>query len=214
MKKGENRRIKIVASVIAGVVVILFLVLGVFAKMGDFANLNREIYDLTAQLINPVLTNFMKVVSFLGEWYVWLILAGILTLIAKTRTDFGWPAVLATLVAGTGSTVLKDIFRISRPHVHWLIQEGGWGFPSGHAMIATAFVATVVYFLWRSKLAKKWKILATILGILWVFAIGFSRIYLGVHNPTDVLGGILAGSVVAALVVYLATVFKVTVREK
>ncbi len=74
--------------------------------------------------------------------------------------------------------------------VHVRVHESGMGFPSGHTAITTALS---VYLAW--KLGGKWKLLP----FVWVPVIGFSRLYLGVHLPLDLLGGITIGLAVIAL---------------
>jgi len=217
--KDASRKVDLVRGqkgllITVGVAVILFFILVIFVKAGTAANLNREIYHSISPLIHSGLTSVMKAVSFLAEWYVWLVLAAVLCVFAKTRGNFGWTTGFATLAGGAVATIAKDLFQIARPHILWLTQETGYGFPSGHATISAAFVATFLYFLWRSKVKKGWKIFATVLGILWLLTIGFSRIYLGVHNPTDVLGGYFAGVAVAAATIFLKTIFQVVVRPK
>ncbi|MCL2037528.1 phosphatase PAP2 family protein [Candidatus Saccharibacteria bacterium] len=210
----ENRRTKISALIVVGLSAVVFMVLAILVKLGKFDTLNYEVYEAIATLINSTLTSVMILVSFLGEWYVWLTSAVILTLIAKTRANFGLPTLLATGAASAGAVLLKKIFMIPRPHINWLIQEVGYGFPSGHAMISTAFVAVAVYFFWQSRVRKLWKILLVIIGVLWLLAIGFSRIYLGVHTLSDVMAGFAAGLGVATATVYLKMIFQVVIRRR
>jgi len=210
----ETRCRKIFVLIIFGLSAIVFAIFAILVKTDKLAAFNHGVYEAVAALINPALTGAMIVVSYLGEWYVWLAFAVILTLIKKTRNNFGLPTMFATLAAGAGAILLKDIFAIPRPHIHWLVQEVGYGFPSGHAMISAAFVLVAVYFFWQLHVRKSWKIFLLVIGILWLLAIGFSRIYLGVHNPTDVLAGYVAGIGVAAATVYLRMIFQVVIQRR
>ncbi len=87
------------------------------------------------------------------------------------------------------NTVLKAIFERPRPTVFPpLTVETTFSFPSGHAMIAVAFYGLLAVFLWQ------WRqrgLAAFSAG--WIFVIAFSRIYLGVHYPSDVLGALAVG---------------------
>ena len=213
MKKSRLSRIEIAALIVAAIFACLFLGLTILVKNDVFVNLNREIYDAIASLINPFLTGAMIAVSYSGEWYVWLGLALILSVFAKTRPGFGWPTLLATLASGALAIVTKDLFQIARPHIHWLVQEVGYGFPSGHAAISTAFVATFLYFFLCSRSQKPWKIFVAVVAILWIITISFSRIYLGVHSSTDVLSGIFAGIFVAAAVIFTKEIWRKKVRQ-
>jgi len=99
-----------------------------------------------------------------------------------------YESLLLWLMAGNLLTiVLKPIVQRVRPlssHVHILVHETGFSFPSGHA-VASVLIAAVIWELFR---ARRSKLLLVIL-LFYVLAVGWSRIYLGVHWATDVLAG-------------------------
>lgn len=94
------------------------------------------------------------------------------------------------LGAGVLNVVTKEVFRRERPHF-WpsLAPESDFGFPSGHAMLSLALAGAVIILLWRGQISRSRKILTTFLAALFVLGVGFSRLYLGVHFPSDVLAG-------------------------
>lgn len=141
----------------------------------------------------------MKLITILGDaGIVWLLIALILILKIKTR-KCGILIIIA-LILGliVGNILLKNIIARPRPFsvdktINLLIQmPTDYSFPSGHTM--ASFEAAVIIFLHN----KKWGIPVLILALL----IGFSRMYLFVHYPSDVVFGAILGSLIAIIVFY------------
>ena len=91
------------------------------------------------------------------------------------------------------NTVIKFLVQRPRPEGIRLIKETGFSFPSGHAMVSTAFYGYLFYLIYHSSLPKKVRVLALFGFALLTFLIGISRIYLGVHFASDVLAGFALG---------------------
>ncbi|MCL6458767.1 MAG: phosphatase PAP2 family protein [Gorillibacterium sp.] len=89
---------------------------------------------------------------------------------------------------------LKTLFHRARPVLEPYITAGGYSFPSGHAMSSMAFFGMGSYLLWRllrRRMKRAW-LIPLVAGMV-VLAVGWSRIYLGVHFSSDVLAGYAAG---------------------
>ncbi len=144
---------------------------------------------------------------FLSNRDIWWVVAGILTLgvILKRDRRVWWAWLLVMVAVGISDAlsayVLKDLFQRPRPchilHTVRLVIPCGnrFGFPSNHAANGMA-VTVMAYLTFRSRWT--W---AFLVGTLLV---GWSRIYLGVHYPTDVLGGYVVGAIVASFLYQLA----------
>ena len=166
-------------------------------------NLDGEILlQIQQHLRTDMLTPFMKIVTFLGNggWF-WILCAVVLLAIPKTRKT-GYAAVLS-LIFGVIVTnlLLKNIVARPRPFaeiealIPLIAKPTDFSFPSGHT---TASFAVALVML--RMLPKKIGIPAVVLAAL----VAFSRLYLGVHYPTDVLAGFvvaLMGSTVAVWIV-------------
>ena len=112
--------------------------------------------------------------------------------------------IFATLVSSVVNLIIKNIIRRDRPDkINWLITESNFSFPSGHSMMATVFYGFLTYLLYRSKLNKSVKIIILIMVLFLILLIGISRIYLGVHYTSDVIGGFLWGSTLLILIIVL-----------
>ena len=103
--------------------------------------------------------------------------------------------------AGAANIALKLLFHRARPSL-WspILPENDYSFPSGHAMLTVAFALSLVYLLWETC----WRWLAVAVAVLYVAAVGVSRLYLGVHFPTDVLAGWCASLIWVGIMAYLA----------
>jgi undecaprenyl-diphosphatase len=104
--------------------------------------------------------------------------------------------VLAIVISGGIGLnyLLKQLFLRDRPQL-WerILDVSNYSFPSGHAMISLVVYGFIGY--WLAKKYPAWRWLTTSFTIAFILAIGFSRLYLGVHWPTDVIAGYTAGLV-------------------
>jgi undecaprenyl-diphosphatase len=110
--------------------------------------------------------------------------------------------VLGGLAAGT---ILKDVFQRPRPDlVPYSVYVSGASFPSGHSMMSAVTYLTLGALLARSHERKRIKAYFLLVAMFLTFSVGVTRVYLGVHWPTDVLAGWTAGAVWALLCWLLA----------
>ena len=138
-------------------------------------------------IINNNLTNIVKIVTFLGSAFT-VILITIICLIVIKNKKIGLFMALDLIIITCFQYLLKYTFLRNRPVDINLIEETGYSFPSGHSLTAMAFYGFIIYIVNKYNLKHK-KIYTLLLSIL-IIMIGFSRIYLGVHYPTDVFGGL------------------------
>ncbi|KOY18439.1 hypothetical protein AMS66_00505 [Paenibacillus xylanivorans] len=92
------------------------------------------------------------------------------------------------------NTLLKEIFRRSRPELEHLLVVHGYSYPSGHAMISMGFYG-MIFVIWAIERHQRLSGIAlpVLCGIAFIVLVGLSRIMLGVHFPTDVFTGFAAG---------------------
>ncbi|MCF4968946.1 phosphatase PAP2 family protein [Nostoc sp. CMAA1605] len=146
------------------------------------------------KLHNPLLDAIIKGVTFLGEPTFFLAICSALgiNLWQNQRPRKATTLGLATVGAVGLNLLFKEIFRRARPTLwNYIVNAVHYSFPSGHAMVSTAVYGCIGYILakefpqWRKQILTSTTVL--------ILAIGFSRLYLGVHWPTDVLAGYAAG---------------------
>lgn len=151
--------------------------------------LDMVVYKLVIlNLRSETLTVIMKVITNLSSAYV-LIAITIGTLLFIKNKKVGLCVASNLIITTLLNQLLKYIIQRPRPDGYRLIAESGYSFPSGHSMVSMAFYGLIIYLIWKMVKNKKIKYISCgILGLL-IPMIGFSRIYLGVHYASDVIGG-------------------------
>ena len=144
----------------------------------------------------PWLEAFMVEVTMLGTWIVVLSIVSIAALFLwLTRHRYSAVLLLVAAAGGIGlNNILKVGFSRPRPHVfEWGTTVASWSFPSGHAMSATVVYVTVAYLAARLQKRHVARLATLSIAAVIVATICFSRLYLGVHYPSDVLAGVIIG---------------------
>ncbi|WP_353672281.1 phosphatase PAP2 family protein [Synechocystis sp. LKSZ1] len=140
------------------------------------------------QTHQPILDHWAKILTDLGIWIVTAPVLGLIALILTYQQQWQKGVYIAITVFGAIplSYGLKHLFNRPRPHL-WS-SDVAWptnpSFPSGHAFSSMMFV-TLIILLWPWR-GRTWVVLA---GSLFVILIGWTRLYLGVHYPSDILAG-------------------------
>lgn len=140
------------------------------------------------------LTAFFRTITYFGNKQTITLICCAFLLIPKVRVSFGLPMSVTAILAVSIQSVLKTAIHRQRPDLSLhLIEQGGYSFPSGHSFSILIFYGLFIFLCRRSIKDKRIANLVTILLSCLIFLIGFSRIYLGVHYPTDVIGGWVLG---------------------
>ncbi len=156
---------------------------------GKVWQLDRAAYFLfVLTLRNAYLTQVMEWCSALASPVVLLALLLTIAAFVPGRKP-EWCAAINLVAVTAIDLILKAIFQRARPSGYNLIVETGWSFPSGHSMVSMAFFGLIIWFIWTAEQdrLKRW-LLSLAFGCL-IVAVGVSRIYLGVHYASDVIGG-------------------------
>ena len=156
----------------------------------------------------PLSIRFWDACTSLGGAF--LILVGVAFVVAALLAGRPRLAVIVaiTLIASALFTdLVKDYISRPRPTGGPLVPAPGYSFPSGHTLNSTATYGLLAFVAWRSRLPQAIRVAAVIVGVTVPILVGLSRIALGVHYPSDVLGGWLAGM---AFVAFGAVLIQVT----
>lgn len=162
--------------------------------------------------VSSGLTNFLKIATELGNIRLIIgltIIIAVVLFVKKRFADGLWFGGTILFCGVILTKILKKMFDRDRPDFLQLVEKTSESFPSGHATGTTIFYGFIgmLVLLGSVKIGKM--ILAGLITFLWIFFIMASRIYLGVHFPTDVLAGFFFG--IASVFISIATY--VHVRE-
>lgn len=165
---------------------IIFLILSYLVVTKKDLVIDSIVYNFISQFINDNLTSIVKFITFLGSATV-VILVTVITLLVLKNKKIGLFIGIDLIIITIFQYILKPLIGRARPVGINLVNESSFSFPSGHSLTSMAFYGYIIYLIYKSNLKYK-KLYIILLGML-ILLIGISRIYLGVHYATDVLGG-------------------------
>lgn len=162
---------------------------------------------------SPSLTAWMAFFSRMGTGLpLVLLIVAIMVLLYRILGFRRELLLIAFTAAGSGllNVALKQLFRRPRPEAYRLAEAAGFSFPSGHSMAAFSLYALLALLLWPYIRRPAGRLALLLAMFSLIAAIGLSRIYLGVHYPSDVLGGYVASTcwITAVLAFYKRMAYK------
>ena len=182
--------------VLAILALVLFAWIAQEVDGGGSENFDSNVRQIVHSTASPWLTGSMEVITRLGSWNV-IVLGIAVCEIAFVRIKW-WRAAVWLLVGMVGAsildTALKTAFHRTRPSIFFGALPKSYSFPSGHALISFCFYGIVAALVTARLRNRAVRVATWISAALIVLAIGFSRIYLGVHYPTDVVAGYCAAT--------------------
>lgn len=193
-------------------IILVFLFLDIIEDI--FANeiyiFDNTVYHMVSNTMNPIMTQAMKIITMLGSALPILIICLVSLLLFKNK-NYGKYMTLNLIIIVICNQAMKYLFQRPRPEEFRLITETGYSFPSGHSMVSMAFYGFIIYLVWKNvkKPVAKWS--ASIVLSILILLIGISRIYLGVHYASDVIGGFCFS--IAYLILFTSIVRSKVIRE-
>lgn len=180
------------AAVHACLLALIFAVVRVHA----LTNLDLSIAHAFTSLRTPTVTAFMLAATSLGNTFSIVVIAAgasLTFLLSKKNKLLSAGLVCTVLGAKVSETLLKILIERDRPNSDALFHLDTFSFPSGHATAAAALFGYLGLVLIR--LYPRWRIAIAVCMSVVILLIGLSRVYLGVHFPSDIIGGYLLGAV-------------------
>ena len=161
-------------------------------------------YEIISKfLISDFVTPIAKFITNFGGAIFLIVLTIVLFTVIKNK-KIGVSIFSNLVIVTILNQLLKGILQRPRPTEYRIIEETGYSFPSGHSMISMAFYGYLIYLIYKYVKNKYIKWTSIVVLSLLICTIGISRIYLGVHYTSDVLGGFFIS--ISYLVIYISLI--------
>lgn len=199
--------------------IILFISLIIFLMvLNDVLGKEIIFYDELAYNIlvshrSTFLTSVMKIITNFGSGFTLVAICFLIFAITKNRIK-AITVSLNLLLITIINYILKILIQRPRPSGFNIIEENGYSFPSGHSMISTAFYGLLIYLAYKNIKNKALKRFICIFLFILIILIAISRVYLGVHYASDVIGGFLVSVVYLMLFITIVPRFLKIIDEK
>lgn len=168
-------------------------------------------YEIISKfLISDFVTPIAKFITNFGGAIFLIVLTIVLFTVIKNK-KIGVSIFSNLVIVTILNQLLKGILQRPRPTEYRIIEETGYSFPSGHSMISMAFYGYLIYLIYKYVKNKYIKWTSIVVLSLLICTIGISRIYLGVHYTSDVLGGFLIS--ISYLVIFISAVNKFLIEK-
>lgn len=196
---------------------VLFIALIGFLALAEDV-FNKEIMNgdiigykiISTFLISDFATPIAKFITNFGGAIFLITLTVILVILIKNK-KIGLSIFSNLIIITVLNQLLKRILQRPRPTEFRIIEETGYSFPSGHSMVSMAFYGYLIYLIYKYVENRYVKWISIVLLSILICAIGVSRIYLGVHYTSDVLGGFLVS--ISYLILFISTVNKFFIEK-
>ncbi len=161
-------------------------------------------------LISSFVTPIAKFITNFGGAIFLIVLTITLFILIKNK-KIGLSIFSNLVIITILNQLLKRILQRPRPTEYRIIEETGYSFPSGHSMVSMAFYGYLIYLIYKYVKNKYIKWISIVLLSILICSIGVSRIYLGVHYTSDVLGGFFIS--ISYLIIYISAVNKFLIKN-
>ncbi len=201
MKEKNN---EILIFTVLGLVAFIAILWAVLSAGGNPLSMDLDIQSQVFSWRTDPLTLPLKLITYMSNPAFIIALIALLLIYKPTRVKVGLPVGISEAAAYAIYQTIKNLVGRARPDaILHLVEQGGFSFPSGHSVTSMVVYGLAIYLIRRYCKNEKLKNILTVVFGLLIVLIGFSRIYVGVHWPTDVLAGWSLGISILSLSIFI-----------
>ncbi len=187
----------LIAAAISAVLLNYFLDLTQQLEKGQLKSLDERVTDWMFAFRSDEMTSYVKFITDFGDAMAYVILiplVGFLLYLRGHRWSLTIQGIIVLISTSLLNIWIKNLISRPRPLEDMrLVEAYSYSFPSGHSMSAIAFYGFLIYLSYKLVRNPWLKVFLILLNSILILSIGLSRVYLGVHYPSDVLAGFAAG---------------------
>ena len=217
-----NKKLPYIIIILLALIIVvaginIFLELTESLQRNFLIQYDRKITDFIISFRSPKLNKILQFITNIGDIYGYLAVVFISSIAFYLKFK-NWRFVIQMIfvlgISALSNLALKQVINRPRPNVEHLVSVTTLSYPSGHAMSAISFYGFLIYLFYGFKMNKWIKSGIILFFTLLIFAIGISRIYLGVHFPSDIAGGFIAGLIWVAFCIIIFNIIDLFRRKE
>ena len=194
-------------KIILYIFIFIFIINSLLILTKQIDSLDNLVLSFMIGIRSDNLTKIMINITNIGSAYALIVISILLLCLIKNK-KISLKIIINLIIVFIISQLLKLFFHRPRPDTIFLVNISDYSYPSGHTMISVAYFGYLLFLLYKYTNSKLIKIILTITTITLLTVISISRIYLGVHYLSDIIGGLSLG------IIYLILFINISNKKK
>ncbi len=219
---ADNEHLPYYVTILIAAVFFVFA-LNAFVEITDelaeneLGEIDQLVTDFVISFRNNFLTSVLTFMTHMGDRYAYLVIGigvGLYFFLRHKNWTFIAQTAAVMALSTLSNVVLKNVINRQRPVIDHLVSVDTLSYPSGHSMSAMAFYGFLIYLTFHLDVRKRARTAMVVVLVATIFLVGLSRIYLGVHFPSDVAAGYMGGLIWVTFCVVFFNVVRLYRHER